>query len=278
MRRHLTTTPSREQASQCSPTTRRNSIRGGDSRLCAARRHADEMGRADADRARGVPADRSRRLQQAMYYSDLGASVEFHVEFRPPRHWAWSPAGRRCGANARRGERGGRIRRHRRAPEDVLRRPCGRPEDGILGPLRPSSWKIGFKYLMYRQKLSLCAALLGWRLQGGNGLFAIRTGYQPQTNPINQQESIRNCPTLGRRRKSRRDGTPSDVRPISITDEMKRSYLDYAMSVIVSRALPDVRDGLKPVHRRILYSMHEQRLYARQAVRQVGARRRRRDG
>ncbi len=53
-------------------------------------------------------------------------------------------------------------------------------------------------------------------------------------------------------------GDPSDVRPISITEEMKRSYLDYAMSVIVSRALPDVRDGLKPVHRRILYSMHEQ--------------------
>jgi DNA gyrase subunit A len=51
---------------------------------------------------------------------------------------------------------------------------------------------------------------------------------------------------------------PSDTRPISITDEMKRSYLDYAMSVIVSRALPDVRDGLKPVHRRILYSMYEQ--------------------
>ncbi|MGE0564441.1 MAG: DNA gyrase subunit A [Pseudolabrys sp.] len=54
------------------------------------------------------------------------------------------------------------------------------------------------------------------------------------------------------------DGSPSDVRPISITDEMKRSYLDYAMSVIVSRALPDARDGLKPVHRRILYSMNEQ--------------------
>ncbi|MFZ0845857.1 MAG: DNA gyrase subunit A [Pseudolabrys sp.] len=54
------------------------------------------------------------------------------------------------------------------------------------------------------------------------------------------------------------DGGPSDVRPVSITEEMKRSYLDYAMSVIVSRALPDVRDGLKPVHRRILYSMHEQ--------------------
>jgi len=48
-----------------------------------------------------------------------------------------------------------------------------------------------------------------------------------------------------------------DIRPVSITDEMKRSYLEYAMSVIVSRALPDVRDGLKPVHRRILYAMYE---------------------
>ena len=45
--------------------------------------------------------------------------------------------------------------------------------------------------------------------------------------------------------------------PIAIEDELKRSYLDYAMSVIVSRALPDVRDGLKPVHRRIFYSMHD---------------------
>ena len=48
---------------------------------------------------------------------------------------------------------------------------------------------------------------------------------------------------------------PSDIRPILIQDEMKRSYLEYAMSVIISRALPDVRDGLKPVHRRILYAM-----------------------
>jgi DNA gyrase subunit A len=53
------------------------------------------------------------------------------------------------------------------------------------------------------------------------------------------------------------EGGPSDIRPVSITEEMKRSYLDYAMSVIVARALPDARDGLKPVHRRILYSMHE---------------------
>jgi len=50
---------------------------------------------------------------------------------------------------------------------------------------------------------------------------------------------------------------PSDIAPIYITDEMRNSYLDYAMSVIVSRALPDVRDGLKPVHRRILFSMSE---------------------
>ena len=48
-----------------------------------------------------------------------------------------------------------------------------------------------------------------------------------------------------------------DIAPVTIEDEMRRSYLDYAMSVIVSRALPDVRDGLKPVHRRILYAMKE---------------------
>jgi DNA gyrase subunit A len=51
--------------------------------------------------------------------------------------------------------------------------------------------------------------------------------------------------------------TPFDITPVTIEDEMQRSYLDYAMSVIVSRALPDVRDGLKPVHRRILYAMKE---------------------
>ena len=49
----------------------------------------------------------------------------------------------------------------------------------------------------------------------------------------------------------------TDIKPVSITDEMRRSYLDYAMSVIVSRALPDARDGLKPVHRRILFAAYE---------------------
>lgn len=56
-------------------------------------------------------------------------------------------------------------------------------------------------------------------------------------------------------------GGPDDIEPISIIEEMQRSYLDYAMSVIVSRALPDVRDGLKPVHRRILYASHESAYY-----------------
>jgi DNA gyrase subunit A len=53
------------------------------------------------------------------------------------------------------------------------------------------------------------------------------------------------------------DGGAKNLIPINIEDEMRRSYLDYAMSVIIGRALPDVRDGLKPVHRRILYGMHE---------------------
>lgn len=51
------------------------------------------------------------------------------------------------------------------------------------------------------------------------------------------------------------------IQPTSIVDEMQRSYLDYAMSVIVSRALPDVKDGLKPVQRRIIYAMHQQNLH-----------------
>ncbi|HET8784614.1 MAG TPA: DNA gyrase subunit A, partial [Candidatus Limnocylindrales bacterium] len=58
-----------------------------------------------------------------------------------------------------------------------------------------------------------------------------------------------------------------NIRPVSIEDEMRTAYIDYAMSVIVARALPDVRDGLKPVHRRILYSMHEMGLRSTSAYR-----------
>ncbi len=47
------------------------------------------------------------------------------------------------------------------------------------------------------------------------------------------------------------------IKPVDIEDEMQEAYIDYAMSVIVSRAIPDVRDGLKPVHRRILYAMND---------------------
>jgi len=55
------------------------------------------------------------------------------------------------------------------------------------------------------------------------------------------------------------DGSPGalNIQPVNIEEEMKKSYLDYSMSVIIGRALPDVRDGLKPVHRRILYAMHD---------------------
>ena len=58
---------------------------------------------------------------------------------------------------------------------------------------------------------------------------------------------------------------------IDIAAEMKTAYLDYAMSVIVSRAIPDLRDGLKPVHRRILFAMHETEQQPRQALPQIGA-------
>ena len=67
------------------------------------------------------------------------------------------------------------------------------------------------------------------------------------------------------------DDNLGDVRAIRIEDEMRVSYLDYAMSVIVSRALPDVRDGLKPVHRRILYTMGEMGLSATSSYRKCAA-------
>src|SRR5690625_7197188 len=57
----------------------------------------------------------------------------------------------------------------------------------------------------------------------------------------------------------------SNVEKINISEEMQTSFLDYAMSVIVSRALPDVRDGLKPVHRRILFAMHDLGMHADKA-------------
>ena len=53
------------------------------------------------------------------------------------------------------------------------------------------------------------------------------------------------------------DGGNKNLIAVNIEDEMQRSYLDYAMSVIIGRALPDIRDGLKPVHRRILFGMSE---------------------
>ena len=62
-----------------------------------------------------------------------------------------------------------------------------------------------------------------------------------------------------------------DIRAIRIEDEMRVSYLDYAMSVIVARALPDVRDGLKPVHRRILYTMGEMGLSNTSSYRKCAA-------
>ncbi len=56
------------------------------------------------------------------------------------------------------------------------------------------------------------------------------------------------------------------ILPVDIEDEMRGSYIDYAMSVIVARALPDVRDGLKPVHRRVLYGMNDLGLASNRSV------------
>ena len=59
------------------------------------------------------------------------------------------------------------------------------------------------------------------------------------------------------KKKKKKVQAAQEIKPANITEEMQQAYLDYAMSVIVSRALPDVKDGLKPVQRRILYAMHQ---------------------
>ena len=72
-----------------------------------------------------------------------------------------------------------------------------------------------------------------------------------------------NIPEKGENKLDFKDNLPGNttdlerIRPIDLEHEMKKSFISYAMAVIISRALPDVRDGLKPVHRRILYAMHE---------------------
>ena len=72
----------------------------------------------------------------------------------------------------------------------------------------------------------------------------------------NTEQSGLNIPPSNLGGTSQNGDMEDDSEPISIEEEMKKSYLDYAMSVIVSRAIPDLRDGLKPVHRRILYAMN----------------------
>ena len=93
----------------------------------------------------------------------------------------------------------------------------------------------------------------------------------PQTPPTPEQPNLPGTPGGG-------GGGDRNLVPVNIEDEMKRSYLDYAMSVIVGRALPDIRDGLKPVHRRILFGMHEMGLAPNRPDPQVRQNHRRGDG
>ena len=87
-----------------------------------------------------------------------------------------------------------------------------------------------------------------------------RTGPAPERCPPQPLRSIRRATSLIRRRHMTDTPPPAATdrrEPVDLQDEIQKSYLDYAMSVIVGRALPDVRDGLKPVHRRILYAMYD---------------------
>src|SRR5260370_2368925 len=78
--------------------------------------------------------------------------------------------------------------------------------------------------------------------------------------PRPKRQRTREAKNKGSERQMAEEKPPAILIPVDIEAEMRKSYLDYAMSVIIGRALPDVRDGLKPVHRRILYGMHEMSL------------------
>ena len=83
--------------------------------------------------------------------------------------------------------------------------------------------------------------------RGGSGVLKFR--FSQARIAVYKIRAIRRLPQM--------DQFAKETIPVSLEEEMRRSYLDYAMSVIVGRALPDVRDGLKPVHRRVLFAMHE---------------------
>ncbi len=115
----------------------------------------------------------------------------------------------------------------------------------------------------------------------GRTATRVHRGERPRRNPGYLRRCSPSTPPRSSDLKSAEMSTSimsGNVEPRGLEEEMRSSYLDYAMSVIVGRALPDVRDGLKPVHRRVLFSMNENGLQPNRPVRQGRAHRRRRHG
>ena len=88
--------------------------------------------------------------------------------------------------------------------------------------------------------------------------MAIKNKLNEELATLAEETPVEDTPTVDQSTQSTQEILPKGIVKAEITQEMQKSYLDYAMSVIVSRALPDVRDGLKPVHRRIIYAMYDQ--------------------
>src|SRR6266852_3299368 len=146
---------------------------------------------------------------------------------------------------------------------------ASRPRTAL--PIASFRFFKGSSWSWTRRALSSCAQLL--RRRGSYTTWTSGNEFPEGKSPDRERESggskglklikfhLLEDPTQFRNRLEKKralmDQFAKETLPVSLEEEMRRSYLDYAMSVIVGRALPDVRDGLKPVHRRVLFAMHE---------------------